>query len=210
MCATDDAAAPRYCGAAARLAGTSGQRYWTSLEEIVDTAAFRDWLEGEFPAAAAALTQSGRREFLKIMGASLLLAGLGGCNEERLRPGATLCEPAGRPRPRRCALLRHRGVLEGFAQPVLATCHAGRPTKLDGNPDDAVNRGHSDAFTQAAVLQLYDPDRSQAPTAGPADNVGGIRARIIRDAAKLVARAGEACAFFSATTSPTLIRQLAH
>ena len=52
---------------------------------------------------------------------------------------------------------------EGYAQPVLATTYAGRPTKLDGNPDHPVTGGRSDPFMQAAVLQLYDPDRSQAP-----------------------------------------------
>jgi MoCo/4Fe-4S cofactor protein with predicted Tat translocation signal len=194
-----------------RLAGTGGKRYWTSLEEIVDTAAFRDWLEGEFPAAAAALTQSGRREFLKIMGASLLLAGLGGCNES----DSDLALPyVNQPEDIVPGVARYYATavcFEGFAQPVLATCHAGRPTKLDGNPDHPLNSGRSDAFTQAAVLQLYDPDRSQTPhLLGQPIMWTAFARELSAMRQNWAARQGDGLRLLLGdVTSPTLIRQLA-
>ena len=66
-----------------RLASCSGKRFWTSLEEIVDAGDFREWIDAEFPSAAPILLAEGRRQFLKLMGTSLLLAGLGACGEER-------------------------------------------------------------------------------------------------------------------------------
>ena len=52
-----------------------GKAYWRSLDELADTPAFREFLHREFPAGAADLIDSDqRRQFLKIMGASLALA----------------------------------------------------------------------------------------------------------------------------------------
>jgi molybdopterin-containing oxidoreductase family iron-sulfur binding subunit len=112
-----------------RLAGTTGKRYWTSLEEIVDETGFRQWLDAEFPAAAARLTACGRREFLRLMGASLLLAGLAGCGEER----SDLALPyVNQPEEMMPGVPRYYATavcFEGYAQPVLATTWAGgRPS----------------------------------------------------------------------------------
>src|SRR5512135_2793300 len=72
----------RFDLARAREIATSGsKRFWSSLEELIDEEGFRDWLSAEFPAASSMFDDPGRRQFLKLMGASLLLAGLSGCGE---------------------------------------------------------------------------------------------------------------------------------
>jgi len=57
----------------------TGKHYWRSVNELSDTLEFREWLEREFPAGAAELKgdEWSRRSFLKLMGASMALAGFG-------------------------------------------------------------------------------------------------------------------------------------
>ncbi|HKS03944.1 MAG TPA: TAT-variant-translocated molybdopterin oxidoreductase, partial [Chthoniobacterales bacterium] len=57
-----------------------GREYWHSLEELAETEAFKDLMGNHLPRHAAAFTSAiDRREFLKLMGASLALAGISGC-----------------------------------------------------------------------------------------------------------------------------------
>ena len=53
--------------------------------------------------------------------------------------------------------------VEGFARGILVESNLGRPTKIEGNPDHPESLGATDAVTQAAILSLYDPERSRAP-----------------------------------------------
>jgi len=192
------------------LAASRGKRFWSSLEEIVDQDGFRAWLEAEFPSAAAVLNEPARRDMLKLMASSLLLAGLAGCSE----PRSDLAMPyvnqpeeivPGVPRFYATAVF-----LDGYAQPVLATTHAGRPTKLDGNPDHPASGGASDPFTQAAVLGLYDPDRSQTPLyAGAPATWAAFERALVGMRQNWLTRQGEGLRLVSGDiTSPTLVRQL--
>src|SRR5947209_7146525 len=61
-----------------KLTGLTGKRYWRSLEELAHTDEFEKFLEDEFPNRST-LLQLDRRSFLKVMGASLAMAGLVGC-----------------------------------------------------------------------------------------------------------------------------------
>ena len=142
----------------------TGKRYWRSLNELSDTPEFRGWLEREFPAGAAQLDGDdwSRRGFLKVMGASMALAGFGltSCRrpEAHLVPFTKSVEWAipGKPLFYATAMPRRNG-----AMPLVVTTHDGRPTKIDGNPLHRASGGASDTFAQASLLDLYDPARSR-------------------------------------------------
>jgi molybdopterin-containing oxidoreductase family iron-sulfur binding subunit len=144
-----------------RLAGLEGRAYWRSLEELADTPDFRQLLEREFPANASELTDPARRrEFLKLMGASLALAGVSACTRqpaERIVPYVRQPEEIVPGRPLFYATAMPQG---GVGMPLLAENHMGRPTKLEGNPEHPASLGATDVLSQASVLTLYDPDRS--------------------------------------------------
>ncbi|MDX6749947.1 TAT-variant-translocated molybdopterin oxidoreductase [Geminicoccaceae bacterium 1502E] len=61
-----------------RLAGLSGRTFWRSLDELARTPAFHRFLEAEFPSLASSAGGMDRRSMLKVMGASLALAGCDG------------------------------------------------------------------------------------------------------------------------------------
>ncbi|MFO7303508.1 MAG: TAT-variant-translocated molybdopterin oxidoreductase [Acidobacteriota bacterium] len=145
-----------------RLAGLQGRTYWRSLEELADTPEFRQYLEREFPAQASEFTDPvGRRNFLKLMGASLALAGVSACTRqppEALVPYVRQPEEVIPGRPLFFATAMPEG---GLGLPLLAENHLGRPTKLEGNPEHPASLGATDVLAQASVLTLYDPDRSR-------------------------------------------------
>jgi MoCo/4Fe-4S cofactor protein with predicted Tat translocation signal len=145
-----------------RLAGLEGRTYWRSLEELAETPEFTEYVHREFPAQASEFTDpAGRRTFLKLMGASLALAGVTACTrqpEEHLIPYVRQPEEIVPGRPLFYATAMPQG---GFGYPLLAENHMGRPTKLEGNPDHPASLGGTDLFGQTSVLGLYDPDRSK-------------------------------------------------
>jgi MoCo/4Fe-4S cofactor protein with predicted Tat translocation signal len=146
-------------------ASPSGRAYWRSLDHLADTPQFRQFMHREFPAGASELLDSSdRRHFLKIMGASMALAGLGltGC---RRWPKEQIVPFAGRPEGRDPGIPVHYATcmeLGGVASGLLATSNDGRPTKIEGNDRHPVSQGAADSFAQASVLDLYDPDRSRS------------------------------------------------
>ena len=148
-----------------RLAGTEGRLYWRSLNELSDTPEFREFLHREFPEQASEWNDpKGRRNFLKLMGASLALAGVGACTRQ---PPESIVPYVRQPEdlvPGRPLFFASAIPLGGVARPVLVESHMGRPTKIEGNPEHPASLGAADALTQAAVLGLYDPDRVQTIT----------------------------------------------
>ena len=148
-----------------RLAGQRGPRYWRSLEELAETEEFQSFLDREFPHGAPELVDAtSRRNFLKLMGASLALAGVSGCTHqagEKIVPYVRAPEDLvpGKPLYYATALSR-----SGSPIGVLAESHMGRPTMVEGNEKHPDSLGAIDYFAQAAVLTLYDPDRSQVVT----------------------------------------------
>jgi molybdopterin-containing oxidoreductase family iron-sulfur binding subunit len=148
----------------ARLAGATGKKYWRSLEELADADEFRRWLGREFPEQATVWTdQPSRRRFLKLMAASLALAGLQGCRsqpEEKIVPYVEMPEEV---MPGISMLYASAMPVPGGAAGVLVESHTGRPTMLEGNPEHPAFRNVTAAgmYAQASLLTLYDPDRSQ-------------------------------------------------
>jgi molybdopterin-containing oxidoreductase family iron-sulfur binding subunit len=146
----------------AKLENTQGRRYWRSLEELAETPEFQNYLYDEFPAQATEFSNPvSRRNFLKLMGASLALAGVNACTRqpaEKIFPYVQAPEEIipGKPLFFATAML-HRG----FANGVLVESHDGRPTKVEGNPQHPASLGATDIFAQASILTLYDPERSQ-------------------------------------------------
>ncbi|MFK7884272.1 MAG: TAT-variant-translocated molybdopterin oxidoreductase [Phycisphaerales bacterium] len=151
----------------AKLAEMSGKPVWRSPEEFAGDPGFREFVEREFPGGASVLDDTNRRSFLKVMGASLALAGAAtvpGCRRpdrkiltysrnvpEEVIPGRALYFATALPLP--------GGGCEG----LLVESHGGRPTKVEGNPLHPNNQGKSSAFAQSSVLDLYDPDRLKYP-----------------------------------------------
>jgi MoCo/4Fe-4S cofactor protein with predicted Tat translocation signal len=148
-----------------RLAGADGRLYWRSLGELADTPEFREYLHREFPEQASEWNDpKGRRTFLKLMSASLALAGVGACTKQ---PPEHIVPYVRQPEdvvPGRPLFFATAIPLNGVARPVLVESHTGRPTKIEGNPEHPASLGATDALTQAAVLGLYDPDRAQTIT----------------------------------------------
>lgn len=151
----------------AKLAQMSGKPVWRSPEEFSGDPGFREFVDREFPGGASVLDDTNRRSFLKVMGASLALAGaatIPGCRRpdrkilpyskvvpEEVIPGRALYFATALPLP------------GGGAEGLLVESHTGRPTKVEGNPLHPNNQGKSSAFAQASVLDLYDPDRLKYP-----------------------------------------------
>ncbi len=150
------------------------RKYWQCLEELSDTEAFSRLMQQEFPALADVWPESlSRRRFLGLMGASLALAGIGGCSV-RPAPEGTIVPYVHPPEeviPGVPLFYATTMVHGGDAIGLLVESHEGRPTKIEGNPDHPASLGATDAINQASVLSLYDPLRSQAVVKG--DNILG-------------------------------------
>jgi molybdopterin-containing oxidoreductase family iron-sulfur binding subunit len=174
---TNDEGAPRVAELAGVLVGDearpesddfgylqSGRRYWRSLEELADTEEFRAWLHREFPREASLWDDRAldRRRFLHLMAASLALAGFaGGCSnqgEEKILPYVRAPEGdvPGKAKQFATAMPMGTGSLG-----LLVTSRDGRPIKIEGNELHPASLGATDAWAQASILSLYDPDRSQ-------------------------------------------------
>ncbi|MFN1835316.1 TAT-variant-translocated molybdopterin oxidoreductase [Balneola sp. MJW-20] len=137
--------------------------YWKSLSELAQNKEYQKFVEREFPENATEMTDGvSRRGFLRVMGASIALAGFAACRRpvqkilpyskqpEDVVPGIPLFYATAMP---------FQGNLVG----LIAENHEGRPTKLEGNEAHPASKGGTTAYQQAAILGLYDPDRSRSP-----------------------------------------------
>src|SRR5215212_12173451 len=155
----------------ARLSAVRGRQFWRSFEELAETPEFTTFLHREFPQNASEwLDPVGRRGFLKLMSASLALAGVSACTRQ---PAEELVPYVRQPEelvPGKPLFYATAMPFAGSGAGLLVESHEGRPTKIEGNPEHPSSRGATDLFAQASILGLYDPDRSHNIT-----NLGDIR-----------------------------------
>jgi MoCo/4Fe-4S cofactor protein with predicted Tat translocation signal len=149
-----------------KLGEAAGSRFWKSLSEFAHQDSFPEFLAEKFPRQAAEYEVSGlsRRRLFELSAASMALGGLAGCTrqpEEHIVPYVKQPEEVVPGKPLFFATTISLG---GYGRGLLAESHLGRPTKLEGNPQHPGSLGATDAVTQAAILDLYDPDRSQVVT----------------------------------------------
>ena len=144
------------------LANRQGKMYWRSLNEVANTESFQKFLHREFSEGASEWKDGiSRRNFLRLMGASMALAGLTACSNSSLEKIVPYVEQPEEVIPGKPLFYATAFVLGGIANGVVVESHTGRPTKIEGNPDHPASLGATDVFTQASILDLYDPDRSQ-------------------------------------------------
>ena len=168
-----------------KLVGSTGPRYWRTLQELADQPAFGELLQREFPRGAGEwLDPVSRRGFLKLAGASMALAGLAGCTKqpiEQILPYVRQPEYLVPGKPMFFATAMPFGT---YAHPLLVETHEYRPTKIEGNPQHGACLGATDLFAQASILDLYDPDRSinityKGEPRPWGEFLGSVRARVL-------------------------------
>ncbi|HJR07438.1 MAG TPA: TAT-variant-translocated molybdopterin oxidoreductase [Pyrinomonadaceae bacterium] len=205
----------------ARLGEKTGKEYWRSLEELADSGQFEDYLHTEFPRQAGEWDDEvGRRTFLKLMGASLALAGITSCSYQ---PPETVVPYVRQPNelvPGKPLFFATAMPMAGGAAGLLVRSNEGRPTHVEGNPDHPTSGtperpagqrvAATDVFSIASILSLYDPDRSETIT-----NRGEIRpytaflGELRTKLDEMRGRQGAGLRFLTETvTSPTMAAQL--
>ncbi|HLM60561.1 MAG TPA: TAT-variant-translocated molybdopterin oxidoreductase, partial [Pyrinomonadaceae bacterium] len=194
-----------------KILDQNGKEYWRSVEEFVDAPEFEEFVKNEYPQHAEDWEDGlSRRNFLKVMGASLALAGLSGCV---IQPAEKIVPYVSQPEeiiPGKPLFYATAMTLGGEAIGLLAKSNEGRPTKIEGNPDHPQSLGATDARTQASLLDMYDPDRSQEilRRGDPATwqtFMTELRARVDENRVD----GGAGVRFLTETvTSPTLIAQM--
>ena len=136
----------------------SKNTYWKSLNELAKNEEYQKYVEREFPENATELTDGfSRKSFLKVMGASIALAGFAACRRpvqkilpyskqpEDIVPGIPLYYATSMP---------FQGNLTG----LVIENHQGRPNKIEGNPDHPNSKGCTNAYIHASMLEMYDPE----------------------------------------------------
>ena len=192
---------------------THAPRLWRSLGDYARDPAQPAGRTDEFAAGAAEWPPAlSRRNFVQLLGASLALAGVTGCTRrtlENIVPHGLAPETtAGATGEALSFATAMPG--EGYGRGILVTVQGGRPTKIEGNPDHPESLGATDVFTQAAILSLYDPDRSGEPRRdGRASTWAAFEAEWRDTHAGLASRRGAGLAILmEPTTSPTLRRAI--
>ncbi|WP_437668703.1 Fe-S-cluster-containing hydrogenase [Sorangium sp. So ce131] len=148
----------------AALQGKTGKAYWRSLAELLEGPELREGQDGRGGEDRPDVVS--RRSWLKLLGASMALAGASGCSS---RPADRIVPYVRTPPEVTPGILRYYATsleLDGFATGILVENHEGRPTKVEGNPEHPASLGATGVHEQASVLALYDQHRARAARRG--------------------------------------------
>ncbi|HEY7211146.1 MAG TPA: TAT-variant-translocated molybdopterin oxidoreductase [Bryobacteraceae bacterium] len=194
-----------------KLSEGRGPQFWRTLEEAAESDELKEYVEQEFPGLSGQIPQGvDRRSLLKVMAASLAMAGAAACTKqpkEQIVPYVRQPENLIPGVPLFYATAMTTG---GYARGLLVESHLNRPTKVEGNPDHPASLGATTIFEQASVLNVYDPDRSEnVLNEGRLSTWGEFTGKFSTEAQELAMRKGEGLAILSGPmTSPTFLDQM--
>lgn len=144
--------------------------YWRSIAHKEGDATIKQQMDVEFPNGIVPPEGFNRRDALKIGGAAMALGTLAGCeNLQVRRPQEEILPFVKQPEQvipgvrmyYSTAMQRSEGAVG-----LIVEANAGRPTKVEGNPNHPSSLGASDIWAQTEVLRLYDPERARSPMQG--------------------------------------------
>ncbi len=148
----------------------NSKKYWKSLREFYNPKELQKIKEDEFLEGAvdsidlAGMPPLTRRKFLALLSASSAFA-VAACSNYQDKGEIV---PYNK-KPEEIILGRatfYASSLNCCSNicSVLVKTREGRPIKIDGNPDHPINQGKVCVRGQAAILNLYDPDRLKSPS----------------------------------------------
>src|ERR1041385_7105955 len=195
---------------AKQLSQRDEKTLWRNLQELAKTSDFMKHLQKEYPRHAQAVSNINRRDFLKLLSASLALAGLSACVPQPTEKIVPYVNAPQEITPGKNLFYATAMEVDGFARGLLVKSTMGRPIKAEGNPDHPASLGATDVFGQAALLDLYDPDRAQVvKNQGRFSAWDFFLATFLKKIDSLAAHQGAGLRILSGPiTSPTLIAQM--
>jgi len=193
------------------VAASPAGSYWRHAAELHGEVTIDPAKHREFPSDASGfLDAAGRRNFMKVMGASMMMAGLTSCARQPEEKIVPYVKPPEEGVPGRFNYYATAVPTAGYGMGALAVSYEGRPTKIEGLAEHPASRGASSMHAQSSILDLYCPDRleavSHAGTLGTWNQFATEFARVI---AEVDSAAGAGLAILTETvTSPTIGKQM--
>ena len=154
-----------------KRAAAAHQAFWRGLDE----------LEASQPGITAGIHDPvnwHRRELMKLMAASLALAGTPGCSRPPLEQIVPYRQGPPQSIDGKPVFYATAIVRDGYGAGVLVETNMGRPTKIEGNPLHPASLGATDVFSQAAVLELWDRPVAGCAARQERRNLGPIHRRL--------------------------------
>jgi MoCo/4Fe-4S cofactor protein with predicted Tat translocation signal len=189
-------------------------KQWQSLEDFIDDEDFEQVMRAKFPRETKILHESGmnRRDFIKLMGASLVVGGLSlsGCapdrsEQEEILPYVRMPEEIVPGQP---IYFASTMPLSGYGTGVVIETHEGRPHRVEGNSNHPASLGGANMAVLASVLELYNPNRVNEVRR---DGQSSSFAEFLQEFDEAVANLGDGSGLrilSEKSSSPTLAKQI--